>query len=104
VSRTVVEYIVGPAHWPDRPATVTLLEVSPEENSLVVLYHTESDLGATVTQAVVTVPAPRQATKDAGVISSLNVLRIINEPTAAAIACGLVKKGELSVFPRLGPN
>lgn len=51
----------------------------------------------TVTNAVVTVPAyfndsQRQATKDAGTISGLNVLRIINEPTAAAIAYGLDKK------------
>ena len=51
----------------------------------------------TVTDAVVTVPAyfndsQRQATKDAGTISGLNVLRIINEPTAAAIAYGLEKK------------
>lgn len=57
----------------------------------------------TVTNAVVTVPAyfndsQRQATKDAGTISGLNVLRIINEPTAAAIAYGLDKKvGVLSI-------
>lgn len=54
----------------------------------------------TVTNAVVTVPAyfndsQRQATKDAGTISGLNVLRIINEPTAAAIAYGLDKKVQL---------
>ena len=54
----------------------------------------ESYLGTTVSSAVVTVPAyfndsQRQATKDAGTISGLNVLRIINEPTAAAIAYGL---------------
>lgn len=57
----------------------------------------EAYLGKTVTNAVVTVPAyfndsQRQATKDAGTISGLNVLRIINEPTAAAIAYGLDKK------------
>merc|ERR1712112_645681 len=57
----------------------------------------EAYLGKTVTNAVVTVPAyfndsQRQATKDAGVISGLNVLRIINEPTAATIAYGLDKK------------
>ena len=57
----------------------------------------EAYLGMSVTDAVVTVPAyfndsQRQATKDAGVISGLNVLRIINEPTAAAIAYGLDKK------------
>lgn len=54
----------------------------------------------TITNAVVTVPAyfndsQRQATKDAGTISGLNVLRIINEPTAAAIAYGLDKKVRL---------
>ena len=58
----------------------------------------EAYLGKKVTHAVVTVPAyfnnaERQATKDAGVIAGLNVLRIINEPTAAAIAYGLDKKG-----------
>ena len=58
----------------------------------------ESFLGTTVHQAVVTVPAyfndaQRQATKDAGTIAGLNVRRIINEPTAAAIAYGLDKKG-----------
>ena len=58
----------------------------------------EAYLGKKVKNAVVTVPAyfndaQRQATKDAGTISGLNVLRIINEPTAAAIAYGLDKKG-----------
>ena len=65
----------------------------------------ESYLGTTVTDAVITVPAyfndaQRQATKDAGVIAGLNVLRIINEPTAAALAYGLEKKskGEKNVL------
>ena len=58
----------------------------------------EAYLGTKVNDAVVTVPAyfndsQRQATKDAGTISGMNVLRIINEPTAAAIAYGLDKKG-----------
>jgi len=58
----------------------------------------EAYLGETVKDAVITVPAyfndaQRQATKDAGAIAGLNVLRIINEPTAAAIAYGLDKKG-----------
>merc|ERR1719201_2522991 len=58
----------------------------------------ESYLGEKTSNAVVTVPAhfndaQRQATKDAGTIAGLNVLRIINEPTAAAIAYGLDKKG-----------
>jgi len=59
----------------------------------------EDYIGSPVKDAVVTVPAyfndsQRQATKDAGAIAGLNVLRIINEPTAAAIAYGLDKKGE----------
>lgn len=65
----------------------------------------EAYLGATITDAVITVPAyfndsQRQATKDAGTIAGLNVLRIINEPTAAAIAYGLDKKdrGERNVL------
>ena len=57
----------------------------------------ETYLGEKVTKAVITVPAyfndsQRQATKDAGIIAGLNVLRVINEPTAAAIAYGLDKK------------
>ncbi|KAG0657616.1 70-kilodalton heat shock protein [Rhodotorula mucilaginosa] len=102
-------------HWPFKiidKATKPIIQVeykgetkefTPEEISSMVLLKmketAEAYLGGTVSNAVVTVPAyfndsQRQATKDAGTISGLNVLRIINEPTAAAIAYGLDKKSE----------
>ena len=80
---------------------------SPEEISAMVLRKLADDaskyLGEKVTDAVVTVPAyfndaQRQATKDAGKIAGLNVLRIINEPTAAALAYGLDKKANQTIL------
>ena len=82
---------------------------SPQEISAMILQKmketAESKLGETVTQAVITVPAyfndaQRQATKDAGKIAGLEVLRIINEPTAAALAYGMDKKnsGVIAVY------
>lgn len=84
-------------------------QFSPAEVSSYILGHikryAEDYLGETVTDAVITVPAyfddsQRQATKDAGKIAGLNVLRIINEPTAASLAYGLDKKSDekIAVF------
>lgn len=103
-------------HWPfkvesgidDKPVIVVkhkgeTKKFHPEEISAMVLTKmkevAETYLGETVKNAVITVPAyfndsQRQATKDAGSIAGLNVLRIINEPTAAAIAYGLDKKSK----------
>src|SRR3954471_22057396 len=81
-------------------------EYSPPEVSAMILQKLKQDaeakLGERVTQAVITVPAyfndsQRQATKDAGQIAGLEVLRIINEPTAAALAYGLDKKGDETI-------
>ena len=80
---------------------------TPEEISAMVLQKLKADaekwVGESITQAVITVPAyfndmQRQATKDAGKIAGLEVLRIINEPTAAALAYGLDKKNESRVM------
>jgi len=89
-------------HYKGKQSTYT-----PEEVSAMVLQKmkevAETFLGKTVKNAVVTVPAyfndaQRQSTKDAGKIAGLNVVRIINEPTAAAIAYGLNKAGEKNIL------
>ena len=80
---------------------------TPPEISAIILQKLKADaeayLGSTVTQAVITVPAyfndsQRQATKDAGKIAGLDVLRIVNEPTAAALAYGLDKDVEETIL------
>ena len=101
--RKMVPYQVvrGPAGDARVKIPVTNREYSPQEISAMILGKLKADaeayLGEPVTKAVITVPAyfndsQRQATKDAGKIAGLEVLRIINEPTAAALAYGLDKK------------
>ncbi len=96
-----VPYAVTEAENGDVRVTMDEKEYSPPEVSAMILGKIKADaeayLGETVTQAVITVPAyfndaQRNATKDAGKIAGLEVLRIINEPTASSLAYGLDKK------------
>ena len=100
--KELVPYKIVPGDNGDAWVEVRGKKYSPSQISAFILQKmketAEANLGETVTQAVITVPAyfndaQRQATKDAGRIAGLEVLRIINEPTAAALAYGLDKKG-----------
>ncbi len=91
----------------DYKVTIDGKSYTPQEISAMILQKLKSDaeayLGGPVTQAVITVPAyfsdaQRQATKDAGKIAGLEVLRIINEPTAAALAYGIDKENDQKVM------
>jgi molecular chaperone DnaK len=99
---TIVPYEVVKGQNGDARVKADGKEYAPPEISAMILQKLKADaeayLGEPVTEAVVTVPAyfnnaQREATKDAGKIAGLNVLRIINEPTAAALAYGLDKEG-----------
>jgi molecular chaperone DnaK len=99
----VVPYKVTKASNGDVRVVLNGKEYSPPEISAMILQKLKADaeakLGEKITQAVITVPAyfndsQRQATKDAGKIAGLEVLRIINEPTAASLAYGLDKQGK----------
>jgi molecular chaperone DnaK len=107
--KEMVSYHIVPGPNGDAWVEVKGKKYSPSQISAFILTKmketAEANLGSTVTQAVITVPAyfndaQRQATKDAGRIAGLDVLRIINEPTAAALAYGLDKKasGKIAVY------
>ncbi len=103
---TLVPFKLGESSNGDVNVTMGDRQYSPPEVSAMILQKLKADaeayLGETVTEAVITVPAyfsdsQRQATKDAGKIAGLDVLRIVNEPTAASLAYGLDKKKEETI-------
>jgi molecular chaperone DnaK len=104
---TMIPYEVGSGKNGDAVVQVGSDEYTPQEISAMILGKLKADaeayLGETVTDAVITVPAyfndaQRQATKDAGRIAGLDVKRIINEPTAAALAYGLDKESDQTIL------
>ncbi len=105
-ARKILPYKIVEAHNGDAWVELAGKQYSPPEISAMILGKLKQDaeayLGETVTQAVITVPAyfndsQRQATKDAGKIAGLEVLRIINEPTASSLAYGLDKKKDETI-------
>ncbi len=104
--RKMLPYKITKADNNDAKVVMGGKEYSPAEISAMILQKLKTDaeayLGGKVTEAVITVPAyfndsQRQATKDAGKIAGLEVLRIVNEPTAASLAYGLDKKNEETI-------
>jgi molecular chaperone DnaK len=104
ISKVPYSIVRGPNNSPR--VKIDTKEYSPQEISAIILQKmkktAEDYLGTTVSDAVITVPAyfndtQRQATIEAGQIAGLNVLRIVSEPTAAALAYGLDKKGDSKI-------
>jgi len=109
IERKMLSYQIEEGRGGDARVNVPIMgrKYTPQEISAMILQKLKADaeahLGEPVTEAVITVPAyfndsQRQATKDAGKIAGLNVRRIINEPTAAALAYGLDKKNNETIL------